>query len=82
MKPADKKASIYFVFNKENIKEDPKFEVGNHIRISKYKNIFAKRLHFKKTVPWTYIICDLNGKEIAGTFHEKKIAKKIKKNLE
>ena len=42
MKPVDVKPSIYFDFKKENNKEDPKFKVGNHVRISKYKNIFAK----------------------------------------
>ena len=33
---------MYIDFNKENNKEGPKFKVGNHGRISKYKNIFAK----------------------------------------
>ena len=32
----------YVVFNKENDKEDPKFKVGDHVRILKYKKIFAK----------------------------------------
>ena len=27
----------------------------------------------KNTVPWTYIISDLNGKEIVGTFYENKL---------
>ena len=42
MKPVDVKSSTYIDFNKENDKRDPKFEVRDHIRISKYKNIFAK----------------------------------------
>ena len=42
MKPADVKASTYIDFKKENNKEDHKFEVGDHVRISKYKNNFAK----------------------------------------
>ena len=29
-------------FDKENNKEDPKFKVGGHVRISKYKNILKK----------------------------------------
>ena len=57
--------------------------VGNHVRISKYKNIFAKRCtqnqseevfvikKVKDTVPWTYNINDLNDHEIIGTFYEK-----------
>ena len=41
MKPLDVK-STYIDFNKENNKEDLKFKVGDHVRISKYRNIFAK----------------------------------------
>ena len=74
-------------FNKENNKEGPKFKVGDHVRVSKYKNIFAKGYitnwseedfvikKVKNTVPWTYVISDLNGEEIVGTFYEKKIQK-------
>ena len=42
MVPADIYPNIYFEFNKENNKEGSKFKSGNHVRISKYKNIFAK----------------------------------------
>ena len=68
MKPADVKSSIYFGFNKENNQGDPKFEVGDHVRILKYKNIFAKHYtpnwseevfankKVKNAVPWTYVI--------------------------
>ena len=42
MKPVGVKLSIYTDFNKENNKKHPKFKVGDHIRISKFKNIFAK----------------------------------------
>ena len=35
-------SSIYIDFNKKKNKEDPKFKVGEHVRISKYKNIFIK----------------------------------------
>ena len=61
--------------------------VGDHVRISKYKNIFAKRYtpnwseevfivsKVKNTVPWTYVINDLNGEEINGTFYEKELQK-------
>ena len=38
----DVKPSIYIDFDKQNNKEGPKFKVANHVRISKYKNIFAK----------------------------------------
>ena len=42
MKPVDVQSSKYFDLYKKNKKEDPKFKVGEHVRISKYKNIFAK----------------------------------------
>ena len=42
MKPDDIKCSTYIGFNKENNKKGPKFKVGDHIRISKHKSIFAK----------------------------------------
>ena len=42
MKPVDIKLSIYTEFNKENNKEGPRFKVGDHVRISKYKNNFLK----------------------------------------
>ena len=57
------------------------------MRISKYENIFDKSstpnwseeiVVFKKiknTVPWTYVIDDLNGEEITGTFYEKELPK-------
>ena len=41
-KPAHVRPSIYVDFNKENNKEDPKFKVSDHVRIWKYKNIFAE----------------------------------------
>ena len=49
-----------------------KFKVGDRVRISKYKNIFAKVfliIKIKNTVPWTYVISDLNGKETNETFY-------------
>ena len=42
MKPADVNPSMYIDFNKENQKEGPKFKFCNHVRISKYRIIFAK----------------------------------------
>ena len=69
-------------FSKEVNDNDPKSKVGDHVRISKYKsytpNWFEEVFVIKKirnTVPWTYVIDDLNGEEITGTFYEKRIAK-------
>ena len=42
MKPVDIKDNTYFDFEKEINDKDPKFKIGDHVRIFKYKNIFAK----------------------------------------
>ena len=75
----------YINIGKEVNDEDPKFKVGVHVRISKYKNIFAKGYtpnwseeifvikEIKYTVLWTYVINDLNGEEIIGKFYEKEL---------
>ena len=85
MKPIDIKDNAYIDFGKEVNDNDPKFKAGDHVRISKYKNIFAKGYtpnwseevfvikKIKNTVPWTYVIDDLNGEEITGTFYEKEL---------
>ena len=87
MKPIDVKHNAYINFEEEVADRDPKFKVGDHVRISKYKNIFAKGYtpnwseevfvisKIKNTVPWTYVINDLNGEEIIGTFYEKELQK-------
>ena len=64
----------------------PKFKIGEVVRLSKQKNLFCKRLCYgpkkflwlkkvKNTVPQTYVISDLNYKEIVGMFHEKELQK-------
>ena len=87
MKPIDVKDNAYINIGKEVNDKDPKFKVGDHVRISKYKNIFAKGYtpnwsgeifvieKNKNAVPWTYVINDLNGEEIIGTFDEKELQK-------
>ena len=42
MKPVDVKENTYIDFKKEVNDKDPNFKVGDHVRISKYKNIFDK----------------------------------------
>ena len=42
MKPVDVKDNTYINIDKEVNDKNPTFKVGNHVRISKYKNIFAK----------------------------------------
>ena len=87
MKPIDVKGNPYIDFKKEVNDKDAIFKVGDHVKISKYKNIFDKGYipnwseevfvvsKIKNTVPWTYVINDLNGEEIIGTFYEKELQK-------
>ena len=93
VKPFDVKDNTYIDFEKEVSNKDPKFQVGDYVRISKYKNIFAKGYmpnwskgvfiisKIKNTVPWTYVINDLNGEEIIGTFYEKELQKTDQKEF-
>ena len=57
--------------------------IGDHVRISKYKNIFAKGYvpnssqevfvikNVKNTLPWAYLISNLNGEDIVAIFYVK-----------
>ena len=93
MKAVDVKDNTYIDFEKEVNNKDPKSKIGDHVRISKYKNILAKGYmpswseevfissKIKNTVPWTYIINDLNGEEIIGTFYEKELQKTNQKEF-
>ena len=94
MKPIDVTSDSYAEYNEDSNKKDPKFKVGDHVRISKYKNIFAKGYapnwsekafvvsKIKNTVRWTYVVSDLNGEEISGSFRENELQKLVKENLE
>ena len=42
MKPFDVRDDFYAEYNEDSSKKDPKFNVGDHVRTSKYTNIFAK----------------------------------------
>ena len=87
IKLVENKDNTYIDFPKEVNEKDPNFKVGDHVRISKYKNIFAKGYtpnwseevflikKVNNTVPWTYAISDLNGEKIIGTFYEKELQK-------
>ena len=87
MKPVDVKDITYIDSNKEVNDKDPIFKVGDHVRTSKYKNIFAKGYtpnwseevfatkKVKNTVSWTDVINYLKGDEISGTFYEKELRK-------
>ena len=85
MKPFDVDENTYIYFKKEVNDKDPK--VGDHVGISNYKNIFSKGYtptwseevfvvsKIKNTVPWTYVINNLNGEETIRTFYEKELQK-------
>ena len=97
MKPVDVKSNAYFNSRKEINDKDPKFKTDGTDRISKYKSSLTKGYtsnwseevliikKVKNTVPWTYVVKDLNEKKVVGTFYEKefkKKKKKIKRSLE
>ena len=85
MKPIDVKSNSYIDSSKEIHDKNSKFETGYNVRISKYKNVFAVGYSpnwceevfvikiVKNTVPWTYVINNLNGEEIVGTFYENEL---------
>ena len=85
MRPVNVKDNIYINFGKAVNDEDPKFQVRDYVRISKYKNIFTKGYtpnwseeffvisKIKNAVPWTYVINGLNSEEITGAFYEKEL---------
>ena len=98
MKPVDLKENTYIdtidLYSEKEVNDKvPKFKVGDYVRCSKYKNIFAKGYtpnwseevfvisKIKNTVPWTYVINDLNGEEIIGTFYEKELQKTNQKEF-
>ena len=89
MKPIDVKDNNKRVYIDEHNEKDSRFKVGDRVRISKFKNIFAKGytpnwskeifiVHkINDTVPYTYNIKDLNGEEIIGSFYDRELQKSI-----
>ena len=87
MKPIDVTSDSYAEYNEDSNVTKPRCKVGDHVRISKYRNIFAKGYirnwsekvfvvsKIKNTFLWTYVICDLNGEPIAGSFYENQLQK-------
>ena len=87
MKPIDVTHDSYGEYNGDFNKKDPRFKVGDHVRISKYKNSFTKGyapnsseevfvvIKIENTVPWTYVVSNLNGEEISGSFYGKELPK-------
>ena len=93
MKPIDITSDSYAEYNEESNVTKPKFKVGDHVRISKYKNIFTKRYTqnwsevfvvsvIKDTDKIKDVIRDLNGEPITGSFMKKNCKKLVNKNSE
>ena len=93
MKPKDVTNNKFIEYVEETNQKDPKFKIGDHVSISKYKNIFAKGYlpnwseeefvvnKVQNTVPWTYLINNLNGEEIKDSFYEKELQKADQKEF-
>ena len=89
MKPKDVKNDKKRVYIDEHNKKDSRFKVGDRVRISKFKNIFAKGYtpnwskeifivnEINDAVPYTYNIKDLNDEEIIGSFYDRELQKSI-----
>ena len=89
MKPIDVGDNNKRVYIDERNEKDSRFKVGNRVRISRYKNIFAKEYtpnwskeifiadKINDTVPYTYDFKDLNDEEIIGSFYDKELQKSI-----
>ena len=86
MKPIDVKNNKRVYIDEHNEK-DSKFKVGDRVKISRYKNIFAKGYapnwsseifivnKINDTVPYTYNLKDLNDEEIIGSCYDKELQK-------
>ena len=93
MKPIDVKDNTYINIDKDLNDKKPKHKVSDHVRISTYKNIFAKGYSLnwykeifvtkkiKNEVPWTYVIIDLNGEQIIGAFYKKELRRTNQKEF-
>ena len=93
MKPIDVTSDSFAENNEDSNKKNPKFKVGDHVRISKYKKNFAKGYapnwseeifivsEIKNMVPWTYASSDLNGEEITRSFYGKALEKTNQKEF-
>ena len=85
MKSINVTSDYYAGYNEDSNKKDPKFKVGDCVRISKCKSTFTKGYvsnwsekvfvvnKIKNTVPWTYVISDLNGEQIVVSFYEQEL---------
>ena len=93
MKPIDVKSDSFAEYNEESNKKDIKIKASDNFRMSRFKNVFSKGYttnwseeifivkKIKNTVPWTYVISDLNREEIIGSFYQKELQKTNQKEF-
>ena len=93
IKPIDVTSDSYAKYDKDSYVTKLKLKFGDNVRISKYRNIFAKGYtenwseevfvvsKIKSAVRWAYVISDLNGEPIAGSFMKENCQKVVKKNF-
>ena len=81
VKPIGVTSDSYAEYNENSNVTKPKFKVGDQVRISKGKNaqnwseeVFVVS-KIKNTVPWSYVISELNGEPNTGSFYEKELQK-------
>ena len=86
-KPIDVGDNNKRVYIDEHNEKDSRFKVSDRVRISRYKNIFAKEYapnwskeifivdKINDTEPYTYNLKDLNDEEIIGSFYDKDLQK-------
>ena len=89
MKPIDVGNNNKRVYIDEHNKKESKFKVDDRVRISKFKNIFAKGYtpnwsseifivdKVNDAVPYTYNLKDLNDEEVLGSFYDRELQKTI-----
>ena len=87
MKQKDVKNDNKRVYIDEHNTKSARYNVGDRVRISKFKNIFAKGYtpnwsreifiinKINDTVPYTYNLKDLNDEEIIGRFYDRELQK-------
>ena len=92
-KPIEVRSDSYAEYNEDSNITKPKFKVGDHVRILKYKNSFAKGYtknwsevfvvsKIKDTVPWTYVLVTWMVNQLLEVFMKKNCKKLVKKDLE
>ena len=89
MKPKNVKNDKKSVYVEESNEKNARFSVGDRVRISKFKNVFAKGYtpnwskeifvvnKRKNTRPWTYELKDLNGEDNIGSFYDRELQRTV-----